>query len=325
MRRTLLLFAAMTAALLLPATPAAAHGGEAPDATSYRVTVLEVTPPEPGLRVEVIEGGARLELTNDTGRTVEVLGYAGEPYLEVRADGTYENMRSPSTYQNRTLAGDTPVPDTADPTAPPQWRRVSTGTTARWHDQRVQWRGEDPPQAAADDPTRTHRLRTWAVPLREQARIMEIRGELHWVPPPRAEMWWVGTLLLAAAVAGLGRWRPALIAPLALVAGIAVIGYGVARTLDSGVSVVLFAAGLVAVAAAFWRPPFFTALAGVVLAAFGGVADAGVFRAAVVPMAGPSWLARVAVLAAIGVGAGMAVTGLLRLRNVSEPEAKVEA
>ena len=51
------------------------------------------------------------------------------------------------------------------------------------------------------------------------------------------------------------------------------------------------------------------------LALFGGFADLGVFRAAVVPVAGPAWFARVAVLVAIGAGVGMAATGVLRLAD----------
>jgi hypothetical protein len=88
--------------------------------------------------------------------------------------------------------------------------------------------------------------------------------------------------------------------------------------------VTLIVAALIAVAAGFWRAPFFTALAGAVLAIFGGFADLGVFQAAVVPVAGPAWFARVAVLVAIGVGVGMAATGVLRLRAMSEDGTKVE-
>jgi hypothetical protein len=91
------------------------------------------------------------------------------------------------------------------------------------------------------------------------------------------------------------------------------------------VPLVLFVAALVAVAAFFWRAPFYTALAGAVLALFGGFTDVGVFGAAVVPAAGPAWAARVAVLVAIGAGVGMAATGVLALRKLSEDTAKVDS
>jgi hypothetical protein len=310
--RALLLLLMVAGALLGPATPAAAHGGEAPDATAYRITVTGISPPRPGLTVRAVEAGTRLELTNDTGRPVEILGYSGEPYLEVRPDGTYENVNSPATYRNQTLAGGTPVPATAAPTAPPQWRRVSTETTVRWHDQRLQWRAEDPPPAARADPSRPHRLRAWAVPLRDQTQTFEVRGTLDWVPAPRATLWWAGALLLAVAVAALGRWRPALIPAVALVAGTTLIGYAVTRAVDSGLPLVLLAAGVVTLAAAVWRTPFGRALGGVVLAMFGGLAEVDAFGAAVVPAAGPGWFPRIAVLVALGAGTGLALTAVRR-------------
>ncbi len=323
MRRALLVLVVAAGALLAPAAPASAHGGDAPDATAYRTTVTGITPALPGLRVRTVEAGARLELTNDTGRTVEVLGYAGEPYLEVRPDGAYENVRSPAAYVNRTLAGDTPVPATADPAAPPQWRRVSTGTTVTWHDRRTHWTGADLPPAAAAEPSRTHRLREWAVPLREQARTFEIRGTLDYLPPPRAWLWWTGALLLAVVTTAAARRSAAAGGAVAAAAGTILFGYAVTRALDAGVALPLFAAALITCAAGRWRAPFFTALAGVVLAAFGGLANLGVFAAAVLPVAGPAWFARFAVLVALGAGAGLAVAGALRLRTVSEADAKV--
>src|SRR6185437_8626916 len=137
--RRLAVLIVVAGALLAPATPAFAHGGEAPDTTAYRTRITGISTPEKGLTVRTVEAGARLELSNETGHSVEVLGYSGEPYLDVRPDGTYQNVNSPAAYRNQTLTGDTPVPATADPTAPPSWRRISTSTTVRWHDQRTHW------------------------------------------------------------------------------------------------------------------------------------------------------------------------------------------
>jgi hypothetical protein len=106
-----------------------------------------------------------------------------------------------------------------------------------------------------------------------------------------------------------------------------VTGYAVARTLDSGPPLVLFAAALVAVvAAAVWRSPFGSALGGAVLVVFAGIAEVGVLRAAVVPAAGPAWFARLAVTVALGAGAGLVVTGIRALRRPAElsvPRTKV--
>ena len=101
----------LAAALVIwPAAPAFAHGGDAPDATAYRTSITGISSPQEGLTARTVEAGARLELTNETGLPVEVLGYSGEPYLEVRPDGTYENVNSPATYVNETLDGGTALP-----------------------------------------------------------------------------------------------------------------------------------------------------------------------------------------------------------------------
>ncbi|TDC57681.1 hypothetical protein E1258_21780, partial [Micromonospora sp. KC207] len=182
-------------AVLATATPAAAHGGEAPDGTDYRAEVTGIAPARPGLTVRVVEAGARLELVNSTGRPIEVIGYTGEPYLRIGPDGVYENSRSPATYLNRTLAGDTALPAEADPAAAPDWRRVGDGPAARWHDRRTRWQEPTPPAPVRADPTHEQRVRDWVVPLRDGAEPVEVRGTLDWVPPPDAYPWWVAATL----------------------------------------------------------------------------------------------------------------------------------
>jgi len=319
-RRFALIVTAVAGALA-PATPAFAHGGEAVTSTAYLTRVTGISTPEKGLRVRAVEAGARLELSNQTGHAVEILGYSLEPYLEIRPDGTYENTSSPAAYLNQTLAGDTAVPATADPTAPPTWRRVSTDTTVRWHDQRTHWLNPGLPPQAQADPSRSHRLRDWTVPLRAGVRIFEIRGTLDWVPPPKTWLWWLGTALLAVAVTALGRRFTRPIAAVALIAGTTTFAYALAGS----ISVPLLAVGAFAIMAGLRPRPFLFALAGAGLAVFAGVNEAGVFGAAVVPVAGPAWWARTAVLIALGAGLGLAATGLLRLRKLSATPAIVDA
>jgi hypothetical protein len=268
-----------------------------------------------GLTVRVVEGGARLELTNDTGRSIEVLGYSGEPYLELRPDGVYQNSSSPAAYVNQTLAGDTAVPATADPTMPPVWQRISGGATVRWHDQRTHWLGTARPPQVVADPDHVHRLREWAVPLRDQVRMFEIRGTLDYRPPPVTWAWWAGAALLGLLLTALVRFWPRLVAPIAVIAGSSVLTYAVMRGLDgAGWSGVLLVTGLLALAAAWKHPPFFLALSGFVLAAFAGFGSSDVFLAAVVPAVGPGWLARACIAVTIATGAALALTGLLRMR-----------
>ena len=307
--RRLVLLLSVAGALIAPATPAFAHGGDTPDATAYRTAVTGISTPEDGLTVRAVEAGARLELTNKTGHSVEVLGYSGEPYLDVRPDGTWENVNSP-----------------ADPTAPPVWRRVSTTTTVRWHDDRTHWLSAGLPPQAAADPTRSHRLRDWSVPLRAQIRTFAITGTLDWEPPPRAWLWWsVAALAGLAGSALLTRWSRA-VRPVALIAGSAPCWYAFATTANGAApSLVLGLSGLLALAAAYRHPPFYLALSGTALALFAGLTQTGAFTAAVLPAAGPAWLTRTAVALALGLGAAMTVAGVLRLRAALPPAAPVPA
>jgi hypothetical protein len=339
-RRTALIIGVVTGVLAVAGTPARAHGDDAPNATAYRTAVSSTVPVRPGLSVRAVETGGRLELINDTGRTIEVLGFAGEPYLQVRPDGAFENVNSPATYVNRTLAGDTAVPAGASPAAAPVWRRVSGDPRVRWHDRRSHWMSPDLPAPAKADPSRTHRLRDWTVPLRDGGEPIEVRGTLDWVPPPEPVPWWAGTLVLAALVAAARRARGVLVG-IAAVAGTTTLGYAVARQLDAGVSglagltgglltgqaasVLVGLGALGAAGLTLTRRPvadFALALSGAAVAIFAGLANVGVFSQAVAPVPGPGWWARAAVLTTIGAGAGLAAAGLLRLRATTTDPAE---
>jgi hypothetical protein len=318
--RRLALMAIVAGAVLGPATPAFAHGGDTPDATAYRIRITGVSTPEIGLTIRTVEAGARLELDNETGHSVEVLGYSGEPYLDIRPDGTWQNVNSPAAYVNETSSGDHPVSASADPTAPPSWRKLSAATTVRWHDQRTHWLSSSLPPQAAADPTRAHRLRDWSVPLREQTRVFAVNGTLDWQPPPRAGLWWGLAALLASASFALLRRGPRGLRPVALIGGLSPLGYAVSSTLDGvAPSLALVLAGLFPLAAAVRHPPFYLALSGACLALFGGINQTAAFRAAVLPTAGPPWLSRAYVAVALGVGVAMAVTGVMRLRAALPP------
>ncbi|MFV2102826.1 hypothetical protein [Micromonospora sp. LOL_024] len=337
-----LLLAGAVTALVAAATPALAHGADAPDGTDYRVEVTGVTPARPELRVRVIEAGARLELTNAGSEPVEVIGYSGEPYLRVGPDGVFENIRSPATYLNRTIVGDTVLPTEVDPAVAPQWRRVDGGRTARWHDQRALWRGAGPPAQVRAAPEREHRVRDWVVPLRDADGPVELRGTLDWVPPPDAYAWWVAVTLGMLAVGALGL-LPAASAPgrrvlvalggLLVVGGVAAVVLAVGRVLDAGAEGVggmlvglltgpvwALLTGLGAIATAGWataragaHADFVVALTGACLALFAGVTNAAVLARAVVPMPWPATAARLLVVLVLVAGAGALAAAVLRL------------
>ncbi|MCW3843987.1 hypothetical protein ONA70_28250 [Micromonospora yasonensis] len=345
LRRAGLVVTAALAALLALATPAAAHGADAPDATDYRAQVSTLSPAPRGLTARMVEAGARLELTNTTGRDVEVLGYSGEPYLRIGPGGVYENSRSPATYLNRTLAGDTPLPAEADPAATPVWRKVSEDRSARWHDQRARWLESDLPAQVTADPTREQRVRDWVVPLRDGDQAIEVRGTLDWVPPPDPYPWWVagtlGFLLVGAAglvpagtLAGARALRG--VGALLALGGLAAVTSSVGRALDAGAdgvggvlvgllggqtwALLTGLGALVAGGYALARRPaadFALALAGACLALFAGVANLAVLSRSVVPAPWPAGLARILVTLVLAAGAGALATGLLRLHTAS--------
>ncbi|WP_229784273.1 hypothetical protein [Pilimelia anulata] len=330
--------AAVAGALTVP-VPALAHSDEAPGGSDQRVRVLAVSPALPGVTVIPIEAGARLQLTNSGGATVEVRGDAGEPYLQVRPDGTYENSRSPSTYRNRTLVG-APIPPDADASAAPQWRRIGTRPVARWHDARAAW----PADAARTGPPRA-----WSVPLTADGAVAAVTGTTTPETPPSAPNWWLLTLVGVGLVALLGlvgapgtsgarRWygraAGAGLAALAAAGGGIALWYALAREWDAGAGTVgellaalaraqvwpiLTALGALAAAGyALARRPaadFALALSGACLGLFPGVANAAVFARAVPPAACSGLTARVTVAAVTAIGLGLAVAGALRLRT----------
>ncbi|SCF33402.1 hypothetical protein GA0074695_5732 [Micromonospora viridifaciens] len=344
-RRAGLVVTAALAALLTLATPAAAHGADAPDGTDYRAEVSTIAPGRPGLAARMIEAGARLELTNRTGRDVEVMGYSGEPYLRIGPGGVYENSRSPATYLNRTIAGDTQLPPEADPAAPPVWRRVSDGPSARWHDQRTLWLEPGPPPQVGADPTRQQRVRDWVVPLRAGDQTIEVRGTLDWLPPPDPYPWWVaatlGFLLIGGAglvpagtVPGVRALRAA--GALLALGGVTTVALTVGRVLDAGAEGVggvllglvggqawTLLTGLGAIAAGGYAlarreaADFALALAGACLALFAGVTNLAVLSRSVAPVAGPATLARIAVTLALATGTGAVAAGVLRLHTAA--------
>ena len=308
-------------AVLVPAAPAAAHEPGAA-ASDQRVRIVAITPPVPGLTVRYVEAGALLELRNDTGRTIEVLGYLGEPLLRLGPDSVVRNTAAPSWTVNE-------LPPAPVPAPAPQWRPDRDGSTARWHDLRTDWQGR-PPAAVLADPQRVHRVRDWRVPLRDGDTAIEIVGTLDFLPPPPVVWWWVGVVLLALAV-GVGGFASVVVrAAGALVLAAAALGYATAVAMvngDPGVGGFLVAmisqfwlmlagiAALVAGVAHLRRRPagdFLGALAGAA-GVMAGINAAEVFTRAVTLVPGADRWVRYAVLLVLGCAIGLVGGGVLRL------------
>ncbi len=315
-------------------SPASAHGVGGIEPSNYRTRVESVQPAVAGVTVRAVDLGSRLELTNDGAVDVVVLGYDGEPYLRVGPRGVFENVRSPATYLNRTLRRDEasePVPDTADPDAPPEWRRVDSGRTVRWHDHRAHWMGRSDPPSVRRDPGRAHLVQQFEVGLRRGDTTILARGDVRWVPGPSPWPWAVGAVVLAALVVVAGRSRRAAMlvsAVLGLVVAsetLHVVGswggstVGVGERLGAsvyaiGATVVAAGALAVVVRRGLERAAPLVLVAGLVVAIAGGLADVTALGRSGIPTTLPADLARTTVMVALGAGLGLAAVGGLRLR-----------
>jgi hypothetical protein len=321
---------------VLPASAAWAHDA-VPAASDYHTELVAVRPQPRGLDVRVVQNGSRIQVHNRTGEDVTVLGYSGEPYLRITPDAVFANTRSPAAYVNETVerSGAVPEDGAAARAAEPSWRRIADRPVIRWHDHRSHWTRSGRPPAVEADPASPHRIADWSVHLLAATTPVTVTGTLDYAPPPQTPVWWAGILVLAAAVALIGRWRhgvPALGALLVLAAA-AELTDGLGRVVDGGASGIgvlgrlltaetygtatVVGAIAAAVLALRRRPgaPFAVALAGACLAMLGGVTDAAVFAQAYAPTPWSGEVARLLTAATIGIGAGVTLAGWLRVRS----------
>jgi hypothetical protein len=149
---------------------------------NFRSEVRAVRPAVPGVEVQVLNFDDSLQLNNDSGRTVVVRGYRGEPYVRIAADGTVAvNHNSPSYYLNddRFAQGVT-VPPSATPTATPDWQTVDKTGRFAWHDHRIHWMARSVPPQVKHEDQRT-KVFDWKVPLAVGGKPAAITGSLVWV------------------------------------------------------------------------------------------------------------------------------------------------
>lgn len=311
----------------LGAAPASAHNVSGVGATNYETTLEGIAPETAGITARVVEGGSRLQLTNTNDRDVVVLGYEDEPYLRIGPDGVFENQRSPATYLNRDRTGSQTGPATVDAGAEPEWKKTSSGQTARWHDHRIHWMG-----AAVDRPDERFVVEDrWIVPLRFSGDRLEITGQLVWVPASSPLPWYAlaGALVALGALVGLSRrWGRGLAVLVAILIGLDVAHtLGIVGATAGGpdlmavgpellYSIVAWGVGLAAISL-LWRGKrdgcFAALFAGVLLAVFGGLSDISVLDHSQVPFAWSAATARVLVASTLGLGLGVAVGSVLSL------------
>ena len=325
-------------AVVLVAPPVGAHplGGVEP--SNYQARVLAVRPPVPGLTVEVVDAGSRLRLVNTGHRDVVVLGYQLEPWLRVGPRGVFENSRSPTLQMAGPRRADSPPRAAVDPGAPASWRQVDAGQSVAWHDHRAHWEADEPPAQVRRAPGSTHVvIPQWTVKLRAGGRLVDVIGEVRWVPGPSALPWLAGAVLLAMAVVAVGRtrrWSDALAAALALVVALDLVQAAGAWTAAQAplagklLSIGASAAGWVLAGLAIRQllrhrvesGLFQLLLAAGLLTVVGGLGDLGYLLRSQLATTLPTWVVRAAVTAKIGLGLGALTAAALRLQRTLTPQ-----
>lgn len=199
MRRIRGVAAVALLAFATAATVAHAHGG---GGTDYTSEIRTVTPAEAGLTVDVLDRDDRLVLRNDSGKTVVVEGYNGEPYARLGPDRTVEvNLNSPALYLNEDRFAKVDLPARADEDAAPEWKIVDRSGRFEWHDHRIHWMGDERP-AAVRDPQRRTKVFDWKVPIRVGDRPGSVTGTLTWVGRPDDSFPLAAAVVLAAVALG---------------------------------------------------------------------------------------------------------------------------
>ena len=204
-RRQLLGAGLLATIVLAPTQPVFAHGGNGGRASDYRIEVTGFHGDPSGIEMRPVELGNRMELVRTTAKEVQILGYSGEPYLRLAADGVFENTNSPAHYLNLDRFARTPIPPTASATAAPHWVKLSDGTSIRWHDHRTHWMDTTPRQDVRDDPGVERVISNEPVALVVDGRSVSAIVKVTWLPPPPRLTWLVitslaGCVLLAAFV-----------------------------------------------------------------------------------------------------------------------------
>jgi hypothetical protein len=321
--------------------PALAHVGGGQAGSDFDGRVDSVSPALPGVTVRVLQFGDQLEVVNRTGTELEVPGYSAEPYLRIGPDGVWRNAHSPATYLNLDRYAATELPPQADVAAAPEWQQVSTEPTYVWHDHRTHWmsRGQLPPVVAAD-PTTSHTVIEWTVPMSYGGAPVAVDGVLTWSPPPPGWLVWPVQVLLLAATAAAG-WLARSARPLAAALGLGALAsaWHAVATPEPAVSVSSHAGALVgallpallvlAVAALGIRAARRGrgVLGGLLAVVAGwlmlvqGLPDVDVLWSANVLATGPQLLAHAAVAVLVAVGLGLVVGGAGAARRFRDPAA----
>jgi hypothetical protein len=280
------------AAVVVVAPPAgASHSLGGTEPSNYQTRVLGVRPAVAGVSVEVVDGGTRLRLNNGSGREVVVLGYQSEP-----------------------------------------WLRAGPGESVTWHDHRAHWEAGEPPAQVRRSPGSAQvAVPRWTIELRTGRRLVDVVGEVRWVPGPSPLPWLAGAAVLAMAVVAATRgrrWLGALVAALALLVALDLVQLAGAwiearpplagKLLTLGASAAGWVLAALAVRQLLRRRLesglFQLLLAAGLLTLVGGLGDLGFLLRSQLANILPDQLVRAAVAAKLGLGTGALTAAALQLR-----------
>ncbi len=169
---------ALVAVSLAMAAPAFAPPGT-PD---FRAVVDAIAPAAraAGLKAEVVNFDDHVVLTNDSGSDILILGYDGEPYARMSADGRVEvNLNSPTYYLNEDRFANVALPERADKKAKPAWEEVESTGRFEWHDHRSHYMSEGTPPQVKDESQRT-KVFDYRIPIEVDGKSAAINGTLFW-------------------------------------------------------------------------------------------------------------------------------------------------
>ena len=313
----------------LSAAPASAHGTAQVPATDYVVRVQSMTPPIPGVTLRSVDNGARFELRNDSGSDVTVLGYdpTNEPYLRIGPDGVFENVHSPAVYWNKSAFITSTPPAQYDARKAPEWRKLSSGNVARWHDHRAHYLGGSPAKGASPVVLR------WTLPLEYSGNRASISGDDVFVRPSSA-LPYLGLAAVVAiglfAAARRRSWPIVLAISLAVLVGAAIVqavGEWGAVTLSVGSRIgehiYVFAGVALGIAAIVWvlrrrGSPFdatpIALLAGLALLLASGLTGLPLLTHSEIPTTLPFAVDRTLIALTIGTGAAVVAIAATKLR-----------
>jgi hypothetical protein len=92
------------------------------------------------------------------------------------------NQRSPAAYLNEDRYAETPVPASANPKAPPEWKTTGEHGVFIWHDHRMHWMSRSTPPQVKDKSQRT-KIFDYRIPLSVDGKPANLAGTLFWVGP----------------------------------------------------------------------------------------------------------------------------------------------